>query len=91
MSLTFNVGTDTCAKCPSSREGCEARQMFAKGERCCSRCSHDDPADNECSPPNKESVARFFASDKPRTTPGIGVHSGPACVAPFSQPKELTD
>lgn len=30
----------TCVGCPASREGCEARQQFARGERCCRQCSH---------------------------------------------------
>ena len=33
MTLTFNVATDRCDHCPSSQDGCAARQMFTKGER----------------------------------------------------------
>jgi len=34
----------TCANCPASREGCLARQQFAR-ERCCRLCTH--PAGGE--------------------------------------------
>jgi len=33
---------DTCRSCPASREGCWARQQFARQHRC-RRCTHPDP------------------------------------------------
>jgi len=33
VTLTWPPVTDRCDSCPSSREGCEARQLFARGER----------------------------------------------------------
>ena len=45
MTLPFAPVTDRCEHCPSSQEGCVARQQFAKGERCCVRCTHGDPDD----------------------------------------------
>ena len=61
LALPLALRPDRCDHCPSSREGCEgceARQAFAKGERCCRRCTHD-PADNEC-PPNNTSMRHFL-------------------------------
>ena len=31
----------TCQHCPASRDGCQARQAFAR-QRCCWRCSHGE-------------------------------------------------
>ena len=86
MTLTWPPVTDPCDQCPSSREGCEARQLFARGERCCRRCSHGDP-DNEQPPnnANNASIGHFFGTDLPMTTPGYVVHSDSVCVDPFSQ------
>ena len=72
--LTYTPTADPCDHCPSSQAGCAARQQFAKGERCCRRCTHDPP-DNECPPSNANnaSMGRFFSTDKPRTTPCLGV------------------
>ena len=83
MALTFATGTDQCDHCPSSREGCAARQQFARGERCCRRCSHSEEDNDEC-PPNAL-MGHFFSTDKPRATPGYSEHSGPACAGPFSR------
>lgn len=30
---------DTCAHCPASTDGCQARRAFAR-QRCCRRCTH---------------------------------------------------
>ena len=54
----FAPVTDRCDHCPGSGEGCTARQQFAKGERCCVRCTHGDP-DSEW-PPSNAPMGRFL-------------------------------
>jgi len=78
VTMTYTPTTGPCANCRGSADGCAARKMFAQGEPCCRRCSHDDPTDNECSPPNKASMGRLFSTDKPRTTPGYRVQPPPS-------------
>jgi len=73
MALTFAVGTDPCDSCPSSKEGCAARQLFARGERCCSRCTHSEEDNGEC-PPNNALPGILFPTDESMATPGLGVH-----------------
>ena len=58
MTLSFIPSVDPCDKCSGSADGCQARQQFAKGERCCSRCSHSED-NNEC-PPNNAPIGRGF-------------------------------
>ena len=73
MTLPFAPAVDRCEHFPSSREGCEARQHFARGERCCRRCSHSEEDNDEC-PPNNALPGIVFPTDKPMATPGLGDH-----------------
>ena len=89
MTLTFTTGTSPCASCRGSADGCEARQLFARGERCCRRCSHGD-SDNEQPPNNANNalIGHFFCTDNPRTTPGLGDHPAPGKQPTERQPPD---
>jgi len=78
MTTTTSTGTDDrgpeCANCPSSREGCEARQV-AKYGRCCTQCTHGRAAADPV-------VRRFLATGTP-SMPRYLWQISPACDEPI--------